>query len=944
MRRLVRRDFIVLYAALALLLLIAVFSLGNWRDFRAARIQEESSRRAFEQIENLLSDITGAETGQRGFLLTGERAYLAAYRRANARVEAELGANRFEGEPATVEELKRAVRGKLDELARTVRLRLSGEATAAIALVQTGEGQREMERIRALSGQLIRNDIVLLSSRRQMAEQHAGELGVAATVGSTVICLFLAVALGRIREHQQREQGARDLLQATLNSIGDAVITTDVEGRVTFINPVAEQLTGWPLAEASGRPVREIFFIVNYFTREPVENPVAKVLQSGTVAGLANHTILLGRSGAELPIDDCGAPIRGVNGKIAGVVLVFRDVSERYKARLALEDSERRHRELFQNNPQPMWMFDVESLRFLDVNEAAILSYGYSREEFLSMTLRDLRPSEEEIAALLLDVEEHKNVRHSDGPWRHRKKNGALIDVEITAVPIEVEGARAKFVLATDVTARLQTERELRRSEERYRVIVETASEAIITIDENSTVVFASPPVLQIFGYRPEEIVGKPLTLLIPEPLRAAHLAGFQRYLETNERNASWALMELPGLHKNGSEILLELSFGEFQDGVRRLFTGVIRDVSDRRRALDNLHQARNLIKTVFDTVPLAIWGVDLLGNVTFWNRAAEALFGWSEDEVAGKLLPIVPEEQASEFQQWLGAYATGQHHAGMERKRLRKDGSLIDCSIWTAPLRSTTTAVTGTVGIVADITERKRAEQEAARYVRYLGRTNADLQQFAYAASHDLQEPLRQVATHTEMFERRFGHLVPPEGRDYLSYAREGAFRIWALVDALRDYWNVQHKTLELRPVSLDTILQNAITGMQTKLSAREGAVTWDNLPVVCADEGLVTDLFAHLLDNALKFSPGKPVIHVSAQADDKGCTVSVRDQGIGMESQYVEQIFRIFQRLSRNYEGVGIGLSLSKQIMERHEGRIWIESALNAGTVVHVQFPRRL
>ena len=943
MRRLVRRDFVVLYAALALLLLIAVFSLGNWRDFRLARIQEENSRRAFEQIAGLLGAVLGAETGQRGYLLTGEVPYLASYRQASSQAEANLRALDFDGSPEVIEDLKRSVQGKLDELALTIRLRQSGDMQGAVALVRTGQGQREMHRIRVLAGQLIRSDMIRSGRRSHRAEQHASQLGLAATAGSTAICLLLLLAVVRIGRHQSREREARDLLQATLSSIGDGVITTDNRGLITFLNPVAEQLTGWPLAQACKRPVAEVFPIINHLTREPVENPVAKVLETGSLTGLANHTVLLGRDGVERPIDDCGAPIRGQDGSVAGAVLVFRDVSERYQARLTLEASERRYRMLFQNNPQPMWMFDVQSLRFLDVNDAAILHYGYTREEFLAMTLRDLRPSEEEVAALLQDVQEHKALRHTDGPWRHRRKDGSIIDVQITAVPIDIDGACAKFVRATDVTARLQAETALRNSEERYRVIVETASEAIVTIDENSTVVFASAPLRQIFGYESEEIIGKKLIILMPEPLRAAHLAGFQRYLETNERNVSWNLLEFPGLHKDGSEIWLELSFGEFHDGTRRLFTGVIRDVSERRRALDSLHQAKDLIKTVFDTVPLAIWGVDLLGNVTFWNRAAELLFGWSADEATGRQLPIVPEEQKPEFQLWLSAYATGQHHVAMERKRVRKDGSQIDCAIWTAPLRSAATAVTGTMGIVADITERKRAEQEAASYVRYLGRTNADLQQFAYAASHDLQEPLRQVATHTQMFERRFGQLVPPEAREYLSYAREGAFRIWALVDALRDYWNVQHRTLELKPVSLDTILQNVITGLRARLTALQGAVTWDALPVVCADETLATDLFSHLLDNALKFRSGQPVIHVSAQADDKGWIISVRDNGIGMESQYAEQIFRIFQRLSRNYEGVGIGLSLCKQIMERHEGRIWIESALNLGTVVNVQFPRR-
>jgi PAS domain S-box-containing protein len=925
-----------------LLLLIAIFSLQNWQDLRSARLQSETGRETFEQVAGLVSTVMRAETDESNYLLTGESTYLALYRKMRDRAEADVKSFHFDGQAARVAELRNAARNKLDFLDRAVHLREFGDLAGAIAIVRSGRGDQEMHRIRILSGDLIRRELIRSGHRSESVEARASSLGLAATIGSAAICVFLLGALVRMNRHQRQEQEARDLLQATLSSIGDAVITTDSGGCVTFLNPVAERLTGWPLNEACRRPVADIFPVVHHFTREPAENPVVKVLQTGALTELSNHTVLLARNGTEIPVDDCGAPIFK-EGQVAGAVLVFRDVSERYRARLALEDSEHRYRLLFENNPQPMWTFSLDTLRFLDVNEAAVLHYGYTRDEFLAMTLLDLRPSEEDAVALLRNVRENKETRLNDGIWRHLKKDGSVIDVQITAIPIQVNGAPAKFVLATDITARLKVETALRRSEERYRVIVETAPEAIITIDENNRVLFATQPLRQIFGYEPEEIIGKQVTMLMPEYLRPAHLVGFRRYLRMNRRSASGKLLEVVGLHKDGSEISLELSFGEYQDETGRVFTAVIRDVSERRQALENLHQARDLVRTIFDTVPLAVCGIDLRGNVTSWNPAAQLLFGWQEDEVMGRFLPIIPQDQVPEFQQWLDAYATGQQHRAMERTRQRKDGTSIECAIWTAPLRSATAAINGTVGILADITERKRAEQEAAGYLRYLGRTNADLQQFAYAASHDLQEPLRQVATHTEMFERRFGHLVPPEGREYLNYAREGAFRMWALVDALRDYWNVQHQTLALKAVSLDTVLQNVITEMRDRVTAQQAEVTWDTLPVVCADEPLVTSLFHHVLDNALKFSSGRPVIRVDARTDEQGQTISIRDNGIGMEPQYAEQIFRIFQRLSRNYPGVGIGLSLCKQIMERHEGRIWIESALNAGTVVNVQFPRR-
>jgi PAS domain S-box-containing protein len=889
-----------------------------------------------------------------------------------------------------------------------------------------------------------------------------GRLGILAAGLAFVFLLGLAV---RNTKRRHEEHDSRNWLEATLASIGDAVITTDVHGAVTFLNPVAERLTGWTLDQAQGRSVEEVFRILNQETREPVANPVARVLAHGHTVGLANHTVLIARDGAERPIDDSGAPIRNRRGHVEGVVVVFRDVTERYRAQLALEASERRYRMLFEDNPQPMWIFDEQTLAFLDVNAAAIAHYGYSREEFLSMTIRDIRPPED-VTDLLNDIATHQLTRHTDGPWRHRKKDGTIIAVEITAMAIDGSGRPAKFIAITDVTARIQAEAAVHRSEEQYRVIVETISDAIVTIDEESKILFASPPVERIFGYEPHELVGRPVTDLMPESLRPAHLAGFGRYLKKNQRHTSWHLLELPGLHKDGSEISLELSFGEFRDGTRRWFTGVIRDVSERRRQQESLRQARELIQTVFNTVPLAIWGIDLMGRVTFWNRAAESMFGWREAEVLGGELPVIPGEQRAEYQQWLSRYATGFQHAALERQRLRKDGSLLECAIWTTPLRSATGAISGTVGILADIAERKRyertvseseqkfrklfadnpqpmwvfdvetlrflevneaamklygytreeflsmsaieirppedvpafletlhgrsdlqnagewkhvlkdgriitvhiaahrmdlfgthavlsllqdvsdrkrAEDEVKKYVRYLANSNHDLEQFAWAASHELQEPIRMVTIHTQLFERRFGHSVSPEGKQLLEFAREGAARMHSLVEALRAYWNLQHKTLKLGGVSLNSALQSAIAALQPTLEAAKATVTWDNLPAITADPELIAELFFHLLDNAVKFrSEAPPQIHVSARQSGADWVIDVQDNGIGLEPEYAERVFRLFQRLSRNYPGVGMGLSLCKQIMERHDGRISLQSEAGRGTTVHLEFPR--
>ncbi|HEY1240046.1 MAG TPA: PAS domain S-box protein [Bryobacteraceae bacterium] len=265
------------------------------------------------------------------------------------------------------------------------------------------------------------------------------------------------------RNAEQAEREQRQWFETTLASIGDAVIATDVDGKVIFMNGVASELTGWSLDAGRGRPLRGVFQIVNEQTGDEVENPVDVVIRQGVTVGLANHTLLISRDGRRIPIDDSGAPISR-DTRTLGAVLVFRDVTERRSAQRRTEQSERRYRLLFDNNPQPMWVYDRESLAFLAVNHAAVQQYGYAPEEFLRMTLKDIRPTED-IPALLDDLSHGNREFHRDGPWRHRKRDGSIISVEVVAHPIDFEGRKAALVLASDITERQRLEEQFQQAQ-----------------------------------------------------------------------------------------------------------------------------------------------------------------------------------------------------------------------------------------------------------------------------------------------------------------------------------------------------------------------------------------------------------------------------------------------------------------------------------------------
>jgi PAS domain S-box-containing protein len=338
--RIILSVFLVTAAVVAGSTLVT-FWFGN--RVLAVRAREQVRRDGINRLEQLESIVKDAETGQRGFIITGDESYLMPFNQATERLPADLANLRKCSSlvitPEEVAKVTALIQQKMAELNSTIEVRRSSGFEATLPLVQAGSGKRLMDDLRS--------EVVELRERQAAALKDDANLSTRATRTRTqvfVLCGLLnlgilAWAYRRIREAlQERDvalheanlrtlesQQQKDLLSVTLTSIGDCVLVTDNEGRITFMNPVAEEITGWKLNEALGRPTTEVFRILNEHTRAPVESPVDKVLREGVTIGLANHTLLIRKDGSEIPIDDSGAPIRDGRGGIRGVVLVFRD-------------------------------------------------------------------------------------------------------------------------------------------------------------------------------------------------------------------------------------------------------------------------------------------------------------------------------------------------------------------------------------------------------------------------------------------------------------------------------------------------------------------------------------------------------------------------------------------------------------------------------------------
>ena len=297
--------------------------------------------------ERLLSTIRDAETGQRGFLLTNDANYLQPYESALREMEQRLNTLtahvRTAGDAvAELEPLRIFVNRKLEELTRTVELNRAGGHDAAIKVVRSDEGKDLMDDIRRFVGNQVQ-----AQQARVVRLQEVERDALSASVRTSVIVAALAIVLAMllvyiVRRDSARVRASENRLAITLRSIGDAVIATDPHGVVTMTNPVAEALTGWPQAEAVGKPLDQVFRIVHEDTRATVESPVSKVLREGGIVGLANHTMLIRRDQHEIAIEDSGAPILDEAGRTSGVVLVFRDATQERAAKRALHDADKR--------------------------------------------------------------------------------------------------------------------------------------------------------------------------------------------------------------------------------------------------------------------------------------------------------------------------------------------------------------------------------------------------------------------------------------------------------------------------------------------------------------------------------------------------------------------------------------------------------------------------
>jgi PAS domain S-box-containing protein len=381
------------------------------------------------------------------------------------------------------------------------------------------------------------------------------------------------------------------------------------------------------------------------------------------------------------------------------------------------------------------------------------------------------------------------------------------------------------------------------------------------------------------------------------------------------------------------------------------------REIAAREKISEALAQERYLVDALLDTIPDHIYFKDERSRFLRINKAMARLFKLENpDQAVGKSdFDFFTAEHAQRaFDDEQQILRTGQAVVGREEKETWPDGSVTWVSTTKEALRDRTAKIVGTFGISRDITARKQAEQALADKAEELQRSNTELEQFAYVASHDLQEPLRMVASYTQLLGRRYKGKLDGEADEFISYAVEGATRMQVLINDLLAYSRVGTRGKPFSIADCNEALARALANLKLASEEAEAQVTNDPLPQVEGDATQLMQLFQNLVGNAIKFrSPARrPEIHITASARRAEHAdrprfewlFAVRDNGIGIEQKYFDRIFIIFQRLHtrEQYPGTGIGLAVCKKIVERHGGRIWVESTVGKGSTFYFTLPK--
>ena len=748
-----------------------------------------------------------------------------------------------------------------------------------------------------------------------------------------------------ISERKKAEQIQWELqeeLRTTLYSIGDAVISTDKEGNVKQMNPVAEKLTGWTEKDARGESLTVVFNIICEDTRSTVESPVNRVLREGVVVGLANHTLLIAKDGSERPIADSGAPIWDKDGNITGVVLVFRDQTEERIAQEALRLNEERMRAIVEGTPNLFFYTQDSKGNTTYVSSTVEKITGYTREKWLAERTWFITNSEMNKNAITLTHDHLKGdfstntiqleVRHADG---------SNIILEIFEYPIMINGKVAGLQgVAHDITLRRKAEKELRETNDTLSTIIDSSPLAIIATDLDGIVTLWNPAAEHIFGWTQFEAIGVFLPTIADEKK--------EEYLELRKKMLKQSVTNYEAKRKRKDSSLVEVSVASVllcdQAGKTLGILSLHSDITSRKnyeKTLKKLYQAT-------EQSPVSIVITDVKGSIEYANPNFCEVSGYSFNEIVGKNPRIFKsgEKTVEEYRELWDTILSGKQWKG-EFSNKKKDGSIFWESTSISPMRNEEGAITHFIAVKEDITARRKMLEELILTKNKAEEANKTKDLFLANMSHELRTPLIGILGYSDLLTET---IKEEESIEMAKGIKRSGKRLLNTLNMILNFTKIESEKYEvvLRPYNIKEELESVYK--MFKGAAREKGLEFgieiENPDLVInTDPSFLAVIMENLVNNAIKFTT-EGSIKIKAGIEDSGHVyIKVKDTGIGIEEQHFGTIFQEFRQVSeginREFQGTGLGLSIAKKYTEMMNGTIEVESVYGSGSTFILHFP---
>ena len=640
--------------------------------------------------------------------------------------------------------------------------------------------------------------------------------------------------------------------------------------------------------------------------------------------------------------------ITGENGELIALQGRVADITERKQMEEALTKSEEIYRITAEKTGQMVYDYNPATgeVKWEGAVEAIT---GCTKEEFQPVDVHGwanlIHPDNREDALRALDEAQRKCSSY-DVEYRFLQRNGNYIYVEEHGVFLPDAEGNAYRMLGSinDITERKRTEVALRTEKEYSESIVNTAQVIILVLDTEGRIVSFNPYMEEVSGYRIEEVAGKDwFATFLPE-YDQEHIRRLFRQAISNiqtQGNVNTIVT------KTGEERDIEWYDKTLKDAegnvMGLLSTG--QDITERKQAEEALSESEKRFSTIFNESPIPASLTQMSDSkLTEVNDAWCKLMGVSEgDAIAHTVEELNIIDQKTRYR-IRDEYLREGYLKHFEATITRRNGEKREIIMSVENL-----SISGdkfALSLIVDVTESKLAEEKLEQTVEDLQHSNKELEQFAYIASHDLQEPLRMVASYVQLLQKRYKDQLDQDANDFINFAADGAIRMQQMILDILEYSRVGTKGREFESVDLNTVFKEAIANLESQIKDSGAHVISDELPHVLADEIQMTQLLQNLISNAIKFrSENTPQINISCNADNGEWIISVKDNGVGIPHEYQDTVFAVFKRLHSvaQYPGSGIGLSIAAKIVDRHGGKIWVESEPGEGSTFFFSIPNK-